>query len=304
MARPHPTPEQPASSRASAGSRPLDSARARLDRLAQRFVETDSPAPTAIGIEFLDLGSGGLESGGLDTVDAARTISVPSTEPTVELAVRQLPGNDVLRALAGFVAPPSWHAFAIVAPGRAFCLDTPWTDPVPVRTAYVLDRRGRVAHRLWGVAAKTTPTAPPLGRIPDACRRVLGIPTAAADQATTKLWILDWLDRSLSCALQRDLGEPAPTWPELAALDRGRSGVDAPWAILRREVAAGSLEVGGISAGAADWMDDGLFCREVLADFAECGELLRDLRGLLRPATYRRLLRALVARARDDWAPE
>jgi hypothetical protein len=289
MARSHPLPDQSGASWRASASTPDPDPDPRLDRLAAALVEVESPTPIAFGVQFLaPLGAAPLGD----------------DEPAVDLALRQLPGNDVVRALAGFVAPQEWHAFGVVAPGRAFALDTARAEPVPVRTAYVLDRQGRVAHRLWGLEpGPNRALSAPQGRVPDACRRVLGLPTEGPRQATTLLWILDWLDRALSCALQHDLGAAPPTWAELASLDRGRPESSSPWSILRREVVAGELEIAGIDAEAAQWMDDGLFCREAMTDFAECGDLLRDLRGLLRPATYRRLVKASVARARDDWKP-
>jgi hypothetical protein len=161
-----------------------------------------------------------------------------------------------------------------------------------VRVVYLLDRCGaemsmaRDVRAADGDGARPTVVdlcGPPeaCGRVPDTCRRVLGLPTPPATIDPTVMWSIDWLDRVLVEVLRRDLDAPPLTWPAVERLYRGRDRDAAPWAILRRECACGLLAIGGIDPATAAWMDDGMFSRQVIASYPELHELVADLGDLL-----------------------
>ncbi|TML14172.1 MAG: hypothetical protein E6G39_08795 [Actinobacteria bacterium] len=213
-----------------------------------------------------------------------------------DLSVRALPSNDPITALFGFLAPDEWVVFGVVTGGSAHHLDTCDGEPIPVRVAYLLDRRG-----LEVSVAKTGDAGAPmlidlygdpasLGRVPDTCRRVLGLPTSPPEADTQLLWALDWLDRVIADVIGRDLGAPPLGWRAIDLLHRGRPSRVAPWSIIRRECAAGLLEIGGISASDAQWMDDGMFSRQALAEYPELCETLVDLTALLPEETWHKMV--------------
>lgn len=219
-----------------------------------------------------------------------------------DLSVRALPADDPIGSLFGLRAPDEWVAFGVVTVGTARHLDALDSPPMRVRVVHLLDRRG-----LEVSLAKTDGAAAPLlvdlcgaptslGRVPDTCRRVLGLPTPQPETNPQLLWALDWLDRVLAAVIGRDLDSPALAWPAIHQMHRGRSSIAAPWSILRRECAAGQLDIGDVSAADAEWMDDGMFSRQSIAAYPELLDLLIDLAELLPSET----LRQIMDRLHDD----
>lgn len=213
----------------------------------------------------------------------------------VDLFVRALPSSDPIGSLYGFRAPSAWDAFGIVAPGTAQTLDRPDAAPRRVRVVHLLDRHGveiSMAKPEGTTAMIVDLCGAPdtAGRVPDTCRRVLGLPTRPPVARTAALWAVDWLDRVLAEVLCRDLGAPPLSWPAVERLHRGRDADVAPWSILRRECAAGQLTIGGVTPAIAEWMDDGLFSRQVIAAYPELHELVADLADLLSPDVWQQLV--------------
>jgi hypothetical protein len=202
-----------------------------------------------------------------------------------------LADRDVVRALAGFRAPPQWRAFGVVAPAQARRLDDA-RPPSRVTIAVLASRDGTTVSALDGLA---TPDEPGEGRLLDACLRVLDLPTAPP-QHSTALWsALHWLDAVLATVLAADLGE-RPSWAELAALDVASAYATRPWRDARDACAVGRLGVPGIDPAAAEWMDDGMFSREAISAYPPMLEMLTDLDALLPAATFAPLLAAFGRR--------
>ena len=70
----------------------------------------------------------------------------------VELALHPLWGPDPVRDLFGFVAPPTWSAFGVVASGRTRALGGPTPHPgadQAVLVGLLLSRRGEAASLTW-----------------------------------------------------------------------------------------------------------------------------------------------------------
>lgn len=218
--------------------------------------------------------------------------AVGSSGDDVELHFRHLDCADAVCALGGFVAPADWQAFGVVAPGRSLPLDDdggviggPSTSVVAC--AFV-SRTGEVVAEVRTAAGRSLAGGPSDGRVIDACRRVLGLPTAPA-VGSPQVWAtVCWVDAVLEATLVADLGDPPP-WTALAALDPADCSADLAglrWSLVRASCAAGLATVPGVHADAAAWMDDGMFAREAIAALPPLFDMLRDLRELLPPPVF------------------
>ncbi|MDH4170486.1 MAG: hypothetical protein OEW42_12945 [Acidimicrobiia bacterium] len=232
-----------------------------------------------------------------------------SADGEIELSFRPLPGPDPVAELIGFRAPAAWAAFAITSPGRL--LDA--TDAPPaahtVQMVHLLTREGDAftSLRLDDQAGDAAIRAQPEGRVPDACRRVLGQPTAPPPHGTARLAAGLWLDGILRALLDRELDAPPLSWPACQAhltprpltgdqlLAFGSTFAERwPWAIIRRVAIAQPIL--HLPDGAAEWLDDGSFARWVLGELAPLDELRADVAELLGPTTGARLESVL-----DHW---
>jgi hypothetical protein len=186
--------------------------------------------------------------------------------------------------------------------GTARHLDDPDLTALDVRVAHFLDRRGvevSIAKNCEGAAPVLVDLCGPptvSGRVPDACRRVLGLPTRPPEHDPQLLWALDWLDHILAAALDRDLDAPPLAWAAIEQLHRGRPSDSAPWSILRRECVAGQLGLDMLYAEDAEWMDDGMFSRHAIAAYCDLHETIVDLAELLPDDTWQEI----VARLYED----
>jgi hypothetical protein len=252
----------------------------------------------------------------------------PSAETAgeIELALRPVGGHPI-DELAGFVAPPEWSALGVVAPGRAHAFGDRSPPPDRVVISHLVGRDGSsawICEPLDGPASEGAADGlddAGRGRIDDALRRGLGLPTHPAEHDPVALWARLWLDAVLAAvaadpargwtwvdvallhpaarllhdqapAAPIDRSEVADAVPRLAELlSDGR-----PWVDLRAACASGAWTVEWLPAELAAWMDDGIFSRWMLDGVTPCDELL-DALGELVPA-------ALVDRVRlvlDRW---
>jgi hypothetical protein len=250
-----------------------------LPMLASLLTDVPIESPVAVGVRLLpDRGVG-------------RTVA-----DEIELHFRHLDCTDAVCALGGFVAPAAWQAFGIVAPGRSVPLDAdgePLDDPgTQVVAGTFVGRSGEVASQVRTATGAVLADGPADGRVLDVCRRVLGLPTAAA-AGSPQVWAtVVWVDAVLAASLLADLGEP-PRWPALAALDPLGEAVDLGalrWPLVRASCAAGLVAVPGMSAELAAWMDDGMFAREAVSALPPLFEMLSDLRELLPPHEFERVV--------------
>ncbi|HEV8297861.1 MAG TPA: hypothetical protein VGQ20_11205, partial [Acidimicrobiales bacterium] len=161
----------------------------RLRELATLLVESPPARPTAVGVGDL-------------------------AAEHVEVTLRALDDDDVVAALAGFRAPPSWEAFGIVAPARAQSLDDS-APPRPVVIAVFADRSGHSTDVLGGFDGPAAVSGEGEGRLLDVCRRILGLATPPPEHDVALWSAFEWLDRALRAVLDADLGEP-PAWAVLA----------------------------------------------------------------------------------------
>jgi hypothetical protein len=227
--------------------------------------------------------------------DGPLAIGVSLHDGEIELAFKALGHGDVVEALAGYRAPDEWHAFAVAAPATAHHLDGR-SDARHVTLTVMAVRDGTTANAMLtddGGEPFGSPTGD--GRLLDACRRVLGLPTPPPTQSVAAWSVMHWLDATVASVLRADLGHSLD-WRGVRALDRGRHLVDASWAVVRGDVIARRLQVPGMTADRARWMDDGMFSREATTAYPPMPDLLDDLRALLDDGVYQRLLAVACSR--------
>jgi hypothetical protein len=291
------------------------------------------PCPSALPSRHIDLAhlrallDATLAAPPDQPVGGALALGVHEVDGAVEVAVRPLVGPDPVRSLYGFVAPPEWFAFGVVASGTA-------RRPGPVpdrRSTHRTDDRAAVGRVHFGmlvtrrgkevVAARgdhdvveqihrIEPTDQSGGRIPDACRRALRLATPPPASDTAELWATLWIET----LLVRSLGDPQPIpWPEVIRaypafeavvdgdpdlcslvgdhlVELGQAARRAwPWDQLLASSAAGLVPACGVEPGSARWMDVGMFSREVLGQFPPLVDLVADLQEILTPDVMSRI---------------
>jgi len=239
-----------------------------------------------------------------------------------DLGIRPLDDDvSVVEALSGFTAPADWMAIGVVTEGTARHLVDATSEARRVRCVHLVDRTGTSASalRLQGEIARVFGADDDhgRGRIDDACRRALGLPTAPPARSTVELWALVWLDRVLAARAAAD-GDGSPLqWSDIAARhpavavlvsDDEHWSADAAdnlvrlgtlladvhsWPVLRMACAAGEWPVDDIPAPLASWLDDGSFSRWVLGGYPPVGDLADATCDLLPPSLRRRVRGAL-----------
>ena len=135
-------------------------------------------------------------------------------------------------------------------------------------------------------------TEPQHGRVPDACRRILGLATAPPTDSMTDFVIAAWLEVISRVALQH----PGITWSDIVALHPACNSIDeaaTPTAIAQATQALGhSLEgcpFGDSGKKTAAWMDSGMFSRWAMDSLPSRSDAFDLLDAALGPATFDRL---------------
>lgn len=227
-------------------------------------------------------------------------------------------GEHVAGLLCGFDAPPEWDVVGVMALGRAYHIDHGRDLAVPIAIVHLQTRRGETVSVLG-------PLDGPLevfddvaeGRVADACRRSLGLATAAPTESPLRWWAGRWLDEL--CAQPglesvRHEAELVATFPgglpfgpqrDLRALEAHGLLLEStyPWGTLREAVAAGRFEVPGIDRHQAAWMDDGMFARWALAELPTPASSLVEVTTRLDGGVAQRLVELLRRWQVIDTAP-
>ncbi len=267
-----------------------------LPHLASLLVEVPLESPVAVGIRVAREPAPRSSGVVIDLTTPGESL------PQVEFLFRHLDCADIVCALCGFVAPPEWDVFGVITPGRSMRLDEPYDDRRDVTACALVDRAGRVVSEVRAADGTVVCSGPTVGRVADACRRVLGLATAPA-LCGPEIWFgLRWIDRVLAAVLDADLGAPPP-WAALDSLDEharacspARARARATWRGLRTACALGEIEIPGIAPCAAQWMDDGMFGREAIAVFAPLVDTLGDLRELVPVSTFDKIVERVSER--------
>jgi hypothetical protein len=259
-----------------------------------------------------------LQPGDPPRIVRVRHLDEPDAD--VEVGLRTLEaGAHPLDGLVGMAADDDWSAVGVVATGRLRHLDhvdhlDHLDRPESVRTAHLVGRDGSWAVR-WQpidggdpveIAGAPGDADVPVGRIDDALRRCLGLPTAPPTTSTIGFWSARWFDAVVAEAATAAGHRRLRRWhavarlhPAVPALVADLSEIVTPerlvelgealarlrdWEEARRSVAAGTLVVPGLDAETAAWLDDGAFSRWALAGFPDLAELARAVDCLVPPS--------------------
>lgn len=245
------------------------------------------------------------------------------TAPRIEC--RPLTGSDPIASLIGVRAEPSWVIVGVTA-GAVARPERPGAETSPCGLVHLLHRSGVSMTTIERTDSEPIRLGPDAaireGRIPDTCRRIFRLDTAAAPTDMTAFVIDAWLSLVLRSALMR----PGLKWPEIEQLSlvhhlAGRPLPHVPTtpaalADLTRAAAAtldwhryraacmalGGCPVSDLPPEAIDWMDAGMFARWSSASLPGTSELFDLLEPALDPTAFDRLW-ATIALCHPDRTP-
>lgn len=254
------------------------------------------------------------ESAAVHTGNVAAFVEEVGCEQA-DLGLYPLGSDHPLSLFGGFSAPPGWTMVGVRVTGTARHIDET-SDPQPTRTTFLVCRHGKECSLIESPDGVIVTTGPAEGVVADACRRVLGLPTAPAPCSPAGLFTAAWLDRAMEA-----MGDPdrrsvlCRDWAALAALHPALQGEaateDGPidprslvqraavhvaewsWPRLRAEPAALRLPGADLPEHVTGWMDDGFYARWALAAFPPVESLAVDLLGLLEPSVRGALVASL-----------
>jgi hypothetical protein len=253
--------------------------------------------------------------------------AAPSSGPPAPPALTErhaLPSEDPVEGLLGVVAPDTVEVVGLVGPSRARTLHD-----------HAVVGHGRFVHLCHRDGTSITVVPPTSasgrrsiigptgevqrGRVPDACRRILGLATAPPPGDTTDLVLDQWLDAVLSASLVNtgltwpDVVDCHPVAPLFDDLPTGADQLGAPPARNAARLAVVSSVAGQrtwddvrraalgrpgpwdtrLDACTVLWMDTGMFARWVQGDHLPRSVVLDALERNLPGATYDCLVAAL-----------
>lgn len=307
----HPVPLHPSTTRSptEAASVPSD-ADERLEGIARALhhAAADDPGPTDL-VGVVDLASLGVAP-------------EPGGRPD-QIVLAALDDPDPVALLLGRTAPAEFWAVGMVTGARSRSLDGPARYD-GATFVHLVDRRGCSVGVLTGPGARTQVDGPDLepvrGRGADACRRMLGLPTAPPPPDMTAHVVDLWLARTTRAALE----QPGLDWPSVARHNPAHelapgTAIPTPAAIARHTVAfgeqldweryrqrcveAGSTPFGELEGSVAAWMDAGMFARWLLGESVPWAAHLDLLEGLLSPGAADRLRAAVALCPAPPWPP-
>jgi hypothetical protein len=216
----------------------------------------------------------------------------------IELGMKDIDGHP-LDTLLGFTAPPEWQAIGVCCEG--------WMAPMAsgkrpseskgrmrMRTTALVSRAsGEVVSgvRKAGEDFELMPGEAPIGMVPDALRRALGLPTPAPEVP-----IAHWVAVMLFGLIVGDGGPHRRVgWSQLRHhLDTYEVlGRDGTWALLRKLAGKRSDLNLDLAPDVAAWMDDGMFARWVLGGLPSYDAMLNKARTACTPEAFRQVRRIL-----------
>ena len=223
------------------------------------------------------------------------------------LETSNLDADDPVERLFGLVVQGAVSAVGICAPATVTLSSIGHMDETDHTVIHIVNRQGTSVTRLISRSGSRWfgPSAEPQkGRVPDACRRVLGLPTCPPVDSMTDFVLVAWLEIIARHALDR----PGLDWSEIITLHPASHSVLAPvtptalaratldlgnaldWERFRRVIATvGGFPFGDHATEVAVWMDDGMFSRWAMESLPSRDETLNVLGSILGPGTFDRL---------------
>ena len=211
-------------------------------------------------------------------------------------------GATPIESMCGTTAPPQARMVGLAAPA----MTTRRRDGHgrEGHVVHLVDREGVSATALRDDGEITTfgpDRAPQSGRVPDACRRVLGLPTEPPDTTMTGFVFTAWLvvlsgrESTLDWRAAVALHPVAPSLPNdptaAQVADATREmGEAMDWDRYRKVTAAiGGFPFGATGAAVAQWSDAGLFARWAVDELPDPADALHHLADRLAPDAIDRL---------------
>jgi hypothetical protein len=244
-----------------------------------------------------------------------------ATNTGIDIETRQLRSHDPVAELIGLRAEPSWVGVGVRAPATSRRIDA--GEDSACTFVHLLDPQGFSVTHLTVAEAETIELGPDAtmreGRIPDACRRMFDLPTAAPPIDMSQFVLDAWLAQVLRAALL----SPGLTWHEVVGLSLvhhlgtiattaatpspaamasalGVASRNLDWHRYRSAcVALGGCPVSELTSCQIEWMDTGMFARWAQGSLPCSGDLLDLLEPTLEPTAFDRLW-ATVSLARHD----
>ncbi len=242
------------------------------------------------------------------------SLTSTSTSPTFfafkESAVVErveLDPEDPVPSLFGRQVGAEISAVGVCAPAtvsRATEFSDPPTDHTVV---HVLHRTGVAITVLSDIPATRTfgpTTEPQHGRVPDACRRILDLPTPPPTETMTSFVVAAWLE----VIARHALATPELSWDDIVTLHPACNSVMCPvtpstlaeatsslggtldWERFRKVIATvGGFPFGDAAKETAAWMDAGMFSRWAIDLLPTPADAFALLEAVLGPATFDRL---------------
>lgn len=255
--------------------------------------------------DIIDATPGPLELVGL--VDLASIGLDPSPDQRTDtLTLTRLDGPDPVAKLLGLRAPDEFWALGVASTSTARSLDS-GSDRWPVTFVHLVARDGTSIDVLDDGKGHRHLEGPDeelrTGRVPDLCRRALGLPTApppcGPGPHLVDLWLerlvradhdllsLDWADAAALHPAGHATGRRAVT-PSPAELVRATAELDEPhhWqTYLSVCLRHGTTPGGDLDRASLRWLDAGSFARWVLGQAPPQELLLEHLDAVLPRAT-------------------
>ncbi len=285
----------------------LERLSAAADALADIVAATPGP-PELVGL--VDLAGLGVEPD-------------PSDRPDT-LTFTCLDGPDPIGRLLGLDAVPEWWAVGVAANSTARSMDG-GPDRWPVTFVHLVARDGTTVNLLDDGRGTRHVEGPDdavhTGRVPDLCRRMLGLPTAPPAHGLVPMLVDLWLRELLGAAAER----PGLAWAEAAALHPAARSVglpavapspaelvraaedltvDADWGTWRRIcIRRGADPSCGLDAASLRWLDDGSFARLVLGEALPWRTVLDHLDAVLPSDTADKVFATVRLSPSPAWPP-
>ncbi len=234
--------------------------------------------------------------GGVDELPTGESASLIRVARNGEVAIKSLDGQHPFDALLGFVAPEDWEVLGVIAPGWGTRLVT--GERLRTRVIYLAGRDGEEASLIRfagdddGEVLRLTERT--IGRVADCVRRALDLPTTPEpEDGLLALWFHRVLQRMAACNHPSFGGRKLAPTDVGVFIDDARpvSWNDERWAVIQHE--GSDLMTGDLAA----WMDEGMYARFVLAEFADPDVAIPAAKRACIPEGWEAVLRHFAAAA-------
>jgi hypothetical protein len=226
-------------------------------------------------------------------------------------AYTELLDDDPVASLYCQIAPNNVTAIGLCSPATVSANSGTAMEDAATSVIHIVQRSGQSATVLFsGDDIRWFGPTHQLqqGRVPDSCRRLLGLNTAPPSESMMAFVIAAWLE----VLTRHALDEPGIDWESIVALHPAHNLAPSPatpstlaaatrslgtslnWERFRCVIATvGGFPFGDNATEIAQWMDEGMFSRWAMGLLPSRTDALDILESTIGPATYDRLLATL-----------